>query len=165
MKELLIILTLTVGLGFLSTAQGSFSWTDSTFQVGQTRNIRLSIAHDGPCTAGPCYDYGDNKQIYDTLVSFFTRNQNISVTFIWNTSTSGSSQYNFYTSKRFAEVLIKELIRLGISEKRIAATGLGESRPLINEIELKKIEDRNKRFEADRRNNRIQIIITSAPNN
>lgn len=164
MKKLLSILTLTFGIMSLSYSQNTFNWTDNSFQVGQTRNIRLLMAFDGPCTAKPCYDYSDNKQTYDTLVTFLLNNKDVSLAFIWHTGTAGSSRYNFYYSKRVAEGLIKELIRLGISEKRMTAIGLGESRPIVSEEELKTIEDKDERLEADRQNNRIEIIITSAPN-
>lgn len=163
MKRLIIFLTIIAGFYNINLAQETFNWTDSIFKVGQTRNIHLSTACDGPCTVYPCYDLGDNKQTYDTLISFLKSNEGISIVFIWHTTTIGSSQYNFQTSKIFAEGLIEELIRLGVNKQQIAAIGFGESRPLVKEEELKEIEDRNLRFLMDWINKRIEVIITSTP--
>lgn len=163
-KILLIVNVLFLGKLNILCAQNTFNWYDSTYAIGQTKLIRLVMDVDGPCTLKPCYE--NNKQTYDTLIYFLKLHQNVSVVFLWHTATIGSSQYNFYRSKRNAQGLIDELIQLGIIEDRVSAMGMGESQPKINEIELKKIKDIDKRFETDvRLNNRIEIIITSTPDN
>jgi outer membrane protein OmpA-like peptidoglycan-associated protein len=164
MKRLLIILTLTIGLAKPLHAQEKFNWTDTTLSAGQTRTIQLMRAFNGSCDLKPCYDYGGNKQTYDTLVSFLKANKEISLAFLWHTWTYDDSGFNLHISKRMADGLIKELIRQGIEEKRISAIGLGESKPLVSENELQRIHDSKKRNEADRRNWRIEVVVTSAPN-
>jgi outer membrane protein OmpA-like peptidoglycan-associated protein len=111
----------------------------------------------------PWYEYGDNKLTLDTLLTFLNKNKGISVALILHTGTLGSSQYNFYYSMKVADVLLKELIRLGISEKKITTIGLGESRPIISEEEIKSIEDHDKKIQLDSVNRRVEIIITSVP--
>ena len=164
MKILRLFLILFLGLGSLVNAQTSFDWIDSTFEVGQKRNIQLLQAYDGPCTVYPCYDYLDNKLTYDTLTSFLKNNPGISVSFIWHTSTAGSDEYNFHLSKKMANGLVEELIRLGIKKERVNAIGLGESCPIIKEVELQMMEESEVRFQADRKNKRIELIITTVPN-
>ncbi|KAA3640115.1 MAG: hypothetical protein DWQ02_02525 [Bacteroidetes bacterium] len=70
MKNLSILAILFFIIPRESLTQNTFSWNDSKFYVGQSRNIKLERAFDGPCTVRPCYDYGNNKQTYDTLITF-----------------------------------------------------------------------------------------------
>ncbi len=144
-------------------AQDTFSWSDSIVKIGQTRNIRINVTLGGSCTMIPWYEYGDNKLTLDTLLTFLNKNNDISIALIWHTGTLGSSQYNFYYSKKLADALLKELIRLGISEKKITTIGLGESRPIISEEEIKSIKDHDKKIQLDSVNRRVEIIITSVP--
>ncbi|HEY9044294.1 MAG TPA: hypothetical protein VIN08_00275 [Ohtaekwangia sp.] len=158
--KLLTALTLNLITYTTSFAQGNFNWTDTLLTVGQTRTIHLSRAFDGPCTTKPCYTYYQNQNTYDTLLSFLNSNENVSVVFLWHTWTEDCYAYNFHVSQKMAQGLINELIKHGIGEKRIAAVGLGEARPLISVAELNKI-DPTKRFSVDRKNSRIEMIIVS----
>ncbi|MCR6640598.1 MAG: OmpA family protein [Sporocytophaga sp.] len=164
MKRLLSILILTFSFYHLAVAQEKFDWNDSIFKVGQTRNIPLALLYNGSSTLICSEDvYGINKLTFDSLVTFLNKNTEISAALIWHTGTIGSAKYNFLFSNKVAESLLKELIRLGISAKRITATGLGESRPIISEEEIKNNEDDDKKFQLDRINRRVEIIITAAP--
>jgi hypothetical protein len=137
----------------------SFNWSDTTFRIGSIRIVHLSRAFDGPCTVKPCYDYRNNKSVYDTIVSFLNRNQKISVAFLWHTRTIETPDYNLAISKRMAAGIIAELVRQGIDTNRLSAIGLGESMPIINEEELNAIKDHKERSHADRSNERVEIII------
>ncbi|MCR6640597.1 MAG: hypothetical protein NVV82_16750 [Sporocytophaga sp.] len=163
MKRILFILTLIIGLYSTVTAQETFNWNDSIFNVGQTRNVQISTAPQGPCGLYPCYEYRDNKLTFDTLIIFLNKNKGIAFAFIWHTGTFGSSDYNWHHSKKMANGLLNELIRLGINESRIATIGLGESRPIISEEEIKSIKDDDKKFQLGSINKRIEIIITVVP--
>lgn len=163
MKRILFILTLIIELYSTVTAQETFNWNDSIFIVGQTRNVKISTAPQGPCGLYPCYEYRDNKLTFDTLITFLNKNKGIAFAFIWHTGTFGSSDYNWHHSKKMANGLLNELIRLGIHERRITAIGLGESRSIISEEEIKSIEDQNKKGQLDSVNRRVEIIITTVP--
>jgi outer membrane protein OmpA-like peptidoglycan-associated protein len=162
MKQILFILTLFIGVYNKVLAQQSFNWSDSIVKIGETRNIRITMDYKS-CNLIPWYKYDDNKLTLDTLVTFLHNNTDISAALIWHTGTLGSSQYNFYYSKKLADALLKELIRIGISERRITAIGLGESRPIISEEEIKSIDDHDRKIQLDSINRRIEIIITSVP--
>jgi outer membrane protein OmpA-like peptidoglycan-associated protein len=88
----------------------------------------------------------------------------VGVNLVWHTWTEESSDYNLAVSKRMSEGLIVELIQQGIDKNRIAAIGFGEARPIFTEDELDKITDFKKRSEMDRMNERVEVIIVSAPN-
>ncbi len=162
MTKLLAVLTLNLASNCLLLAQAKFSWADTIPRVGQMRSIQLARAFDGSCTVRPCYEYYHNKETYDTLVSFLKKNDKVCVAFFWHTWTYDDYEYNLHISKRMADGLIEELVRQGISEDRIGAIGLGESRPLFSEAELKTMKD-DERNRRDRENWRVDVLITSAP--
>ena len=161
MKRILF-LPLIIGLYSRVLAQDTFNWNDSLVKIGQTRNIRIFMDYKS-CNLIPWYKYDDNKLTLDTVITFLNKNNDISIALIWHTGTLGSSQYNFYYSKKLADALLKELISLGVSERRITAIGLGESRPIISEEEIKSIDDHDRKIQLDSINRRIEIIITSVP--
>lgn len=160
------LVTITLAFGLLTSLYGqeNFNWTDTVFIVGQTRTVKLKRAFNGPCTAKPCYDFSTNKQTYDTLVDFLIRNKEVFVNLVWHTWTEDSPDYNLAVSKKMSEGLIVELIRQGIDKKRISAIGFGEARPIFPENELERIADYKLRSEKDRMNERVEVIIVSAPN-
>jgi hypothetical protein len=164
MIKSLVIITLSLGLLSSLNGQDKFNWTDTLFTAGQTRTIKLKRAFDGPCTVKPCYDFGTNKATYDTLVNFLKRNKEVSINLVWHTWTEGSSDYNLAISKRMSEGLILELARQGIEKGNIFSIGFGEARPIFSESDLEKITDYKKRSETDRENERVEVIIVSAPN-
>ena len=151
-----------MGISIIESAvaqKQSFNWSDTTLRIGSIRAVHLSRAFDGPCTQKPCYDYRNNKPVYDTIVSFLKRNQKVSVAFFWHTRTIETPDYNLAVSKRMATGIIAELVRQGIDANRISAIGLGESMPLITEEELNAIKDGKQKSQADRCNERIEIMI------
>jgi hypothetical protein len=164
MRKHIIIFILFFGLNQSLISQETFDWKDTIFTVGQSKNIVLRLAFDGPCTVYPCYNYAENKTTYDTLINFLKKNKNLTVVSIWTTSTIGSSEFNFDRSKKGASGLIEELKKQGINSDRIASVGIGEAKPLITENEINKITDNEIRHKTDLKNERIEIIITSAPN-
>ncbi|WP_018343196.1 OmpA family protein [Cytophaga aurantiaca] len=142
-------------------AQNEFTFNDTVFHVGQKKTVHIANAYDGPCTVSPCYDLGDNKKVYDSIVAFLNQNKTLRVAFFWYSDLRGSDEYNLYQSNIMAKGLISILMKLGIEEYRISSIGMGEAFPVMTNEQIEKLKTDDEKFSAHSKNRRVEIIILS----
>ena len=160
MRQILLVLISLISSASLF-AQNEFTFADTSFHIGQKKIVYIAQAYDGPCTGSPCYDLGDNKKIYDSIVTFLNKNQNVRVGLFWYSDLRGSDEYNLYQSNKMAAGLITILTQLGIDKLRISAIGMGEAFPIMTNEEIEKLKTDNEKYAAHHKNRRVEIIILS----
>lgn len=159
-----ISLTIFVSLLYSTflLAQNEFKFTDTTFHIGQKKVVYIAQAYDGPCTGSPCYDLGDNKKMYDSIVTFLNQNPTLRVGFFWYSDLRGSDEYNLYQSNKMAAGLITIVIKLGVDPIRISAIGMGKAFPVMTNEQIEKLKTDTGKYEAaHKKNRRVEIIILS----
>lgn len=151
MKPILILL---LSLVFSCSIAQTFSYADSSFQVGQTKTIDYFQFY-----THPIHDKS-NVLIFDSLATFLKVNKSIKIRILNYTDQRGSEPYNLRLSEGRAEMFKSHLIQRGIDTLRVEIEGLGESNPIYTEEEIFKMETEEEREMAYSRNERtvIQII-------
>lgn len=133
-----------------------FEWQDSTFEIGQKREIQLLFDFDGPCTIRPCYKFEENRKTIDSLILFLGRNPNIEIEIGYHQTQIGDKEYHQRISEIYAEGIKKELVARGISKDRIKSNGYVESMSIISQ---EKIEINAKKEKYLKINSRIEVEI------
>ncbi len=159
--KVLLLLFISLIYSVSLFAQNEFTFTDTAFYIGQKKIVHIAHAYDGPCTGSPCYDLGENKKVYDSIVAFLNRNTNLRVGFFWYSDLRGSAEYNLYQSNKMTAGLISILMQLGIDKIRISAMGMGEAFPIVTDEQIDKLKTDEEKFAAHRKNQRVEIIILS----
>jgi outer membrane protein OmpA-like peptidoglycan-associated protein len=140
--------------------ENKFEWQNLTFEIGQRREIKLKFDFDGLCTVRPCYKFAENALTIDTIVAFLNKNPNLQIEIRYHTNQRGKTEYNLKLSEKLAKGTKEELKIHGVAEERMTFKGYGESKPIISEKEIKKMKSEEEKEVANRRNKRIEIIIT-----
>lgn len=147
------ILTLILSLIFSLSFAQTFSYSDSSFQVGQTKTIDYYQFY-----THPIHDKS-NVLIFDSLETFLKDNQSIKIKISNYTDQRGSEAYNLRLSQGRADMFKSNLIHRGIDTLRIVSEGLGESEPIVTEEEIFKMETEEEREKAYSKNQRTVILI------
>lgn len=95
----------------------------------------------------------------DSLVDFLKKNKKVKIEVGVHTDFRGSDDYNLNISQKRAEFLKSYLQIKGISSNRMVAIGFGETKPVIEYEDWKKIKDTHRCGYYGRSNRRITIVI------
>ena len=144
-----LILSLIFSLSFAQT----FSYSDSTFQVGQTKTIDYYQFY-----THPIHDKL-NVRILDSLADFLKENNSLRIKIINHTQQRGTDKYNLKLSYHRADMFRIQLQEREIDTSRIQVEGLGERGPIITEEEILKMKTEEEKEEAYAKNERTVIII------
>jgi hypothetical protein len=148
----LIITISTIFLTNLLIGQ-TFNYQDSTFTIGQTKTLSsFSIGLD--CDYVEC-----NSDILDSLMDFLKTHKDLSVEIENHTDTRDYEQNNLELSQKRAERILKYLIEHGIDENRLTATGMGETKPIVSDEDIRKMTNDLDKELAHRQNRRVQVKI------
>lgn len=139
-------------------AQQTFLWSDTTFQIGSSRIINLRYDLDGPCSVAPCYDFMENRLIYDTLVTFLKDHPKLKIEISSHLDLGKKMTSNDDWSQLKADSTKAILVSKGINPEQIVAVGYGNKRQIVSEEEIEKIEIKSQ-WIARYQNTRIEIII------
>ena len=153
MKNILLILFF---LPILSIGQ-NFQLSDTVFQVGErfrTYNIKYSLDNG--------VRLKEETEFYlDTISDFLIRNKFIVIE-IGNFVDSCRESEDCYKITRYRAESIKDYFILkGINPKRIIAKGYGDTMPIINKTEQKKIKTTKEIEQARKKNTRTEFKIIS----
>lgn len=164
MQRSMIIKSIFIFSFFLSSglnvlAQREFTWTDTSFQIGSRRIINLRYDLDGPCTVVPCYDFMENRFIYDTLVSFLKDHPMLKIEISSHLDYGKDKTINDDWSKLKTDSMKGILVSKGITADRIAAVGYGNKKQIVSEEQIEGT-DKKSQWTARYKNTRIEIVIT-----
>ncbi|HNV95651.1 MAG TPA: OmpA family protein [Bacteroidales bacterium] len=95
-----------------------------------------------------------NEENLNKLVGWLNKNKKAKLEIIGYTDNMGSDNYNIKLSKRRAEYVKKQLISLGISEKRITTLAMGKKNPVST----------NETAEGRQLNRRVEFKVTNIKN-
>ncbi len=90
----------------------------------------------------------------DKIVDLLKLNDNLSVDLEANTDSRGNDQYNLKLSQARAQSCVDYLISKGIAATRLKSKGLGETNPLILEVDINKFPKKSEEWEAAHQKNR-----------
>jgi len=97
----------------------------------------------------------------DKIADLLILNDNLSVDIEANTDSRGNDDYNMKLSKARAQSCVDYLISKGIAINRLLSKGNGETKPLITEVEIKKLKAKSPEWEAaHQKNRRTALRIT-----
>jgi len=151
MKLILSILALIL---MSSLRAQTFTYQDSTFSLGQSKTLApFTIALD-------CEYIACNSDIIDSLVNFLRTHRELSVEIENHTDTRGSEQYNIEYSQKLADEIVKYLIQNGIAKNRLSAKGLGETKPIHTDQEIREMDQAIDQELAHLKNRRVVVKIT-----
>lgn len=95
-----------------------------------------------------------SMEILDKIVEVLKLNDNLSIELSSHTDARGNDAYNLALSQARAQSCVDYIISKGIAKNRIKATGYGETKPIIPEAEINKMEKGSPEFEAAHQKNR-----------
>ncbi len=95
-----------------------------------------------------------SKANLDKVVDLMVLNDNLSINIEANTDSRGNDKYNMKLSQARAQSCVDYLISKGIAQKRLFAKGLGETNPLIKEVDINKMVKKSPEWEAAHQKNR-----------
>jgi hypothetical protein len=113
-----IFITCCLLFNLSTTKCQTFDWADTSFEIGNKREIYLYYDCDGPCTVIPCANFRENHLIYDTLSTFLSSNPNIKIEIEYYFSNKGSDRYSINYGKRKAKGIQNELLKLGFLKRQ-----------------------------------------------
>lgn len=149
-KTLFIILSFTT----LSSFGQVFSLSDSLVSKGQyiaLYDIYFEFNKE---------NLQETEQLQlDSLVTFLKKNTKVNIELGVHTDFRGSDDYNLNISQKRADFLKNYLQTKGISSNRIVAIGFGETKPVIEYEDWKKIKDTHRCGYYGRSNRRVTIVI------
>ncbi len=146
---------------------GYFGRADEVVTKGKTeselftRDFALGKIPEGDIEIeGVEYDFNQatlrpkSKEILDKIVDILKINDNLSIELSSHTDARGNDDYNLKLSQARAQSCVDYIVSRGIPKNKIAATGYGETKPIIPEAEIKKMVDKSPEFEAAHQKNR-----------
>ena len=95
-----------------------------------------------------------SMEILDKIVDLMVLNDNLQIEINSHTDTRGSDKYNMKLSQGRAQSCVDYIISKGIGKDRVKAQGYGETKPLISDEEIAKMEPKSEEFEAAHQKNR-----------
>lgn len=133
-----------------------FKLTDTSVKVGQFQHLYHIHFELG----------SSNLQItgllqLDSILQFLKNNPTVKIELGVHTDFRGDNKLNLDLSKKRASTLQKYLVDKGIDATRIKAIGFGETKPVIEYEEWKKIMDTHRCGYYGRGNRRVTIVVTS----
>jgi OOP family OmpA-OmpF porin len=84
----------------------------------------------------------------EAVAEFMKKHSDATVVLEGHTSSIGDAQYNQVLSKKRADAVAKQLVKLGVADSRISTVGFGEER-LLNKAYRKSAHAENRRVEAN----------------
>ncbi len=95
-----------------------------------------------------------SMEILDKIVDLLKLNDNISIELSSHTDARGNDEYNLRLSQARAQSCVDYILSKGIAKARLIANGYGETRPIILEDEINKLEPKSEEFETAHQKNR-----------
>lgn len=153
MRQLLFILTLLLTNSEQSFGQTS-TFTDTTFKVGDK------------LVASPIY-FELNKAIIkresysylDSLAVFLIENKNLVIEVGNHTDSRTSNKYSTCLSCKRAKVIVSYLISKGVPTERLTAIGYLDTKPIITDAEIEKLQSKEEIEKAHQINRRTEFKI------
>jgi OmpA-OmpF porin, OOP family len=142
-------------LSFCGYSQDSgFSFTDSVFTVGATKNVYIDYCCNAHSLLKP-----QNMPILDSLVSFLKSNEQLVVEIQLHTDIRGTDKFNMTFSAANAEGLKYYLMENGIDTRRFTTKGMGERYPIYKQAYIDKNSNKEIREKLHAINRRTAIVI------
>lgn len=139
----------------------TFNWSDGIFEPSGKRTFNVVQDFDGKCTSKPCEYYVHNRMFADSIQHFMFLNRNAKIELGFHTDTRGSESYNEMIAEEWSKTTKELLVKRGVSESRITAVGYGESKPLVSDSTINKIQDKvfkEKIHALNRRFGQVRIL-------
>jgi len=95
-----------------------------------------------------------SMEILDKIVEILKVNDNLKIELSSHTDARGNDNYNLILSQGRAQSCVDYMISKGIPKARIVATGYGETKPIIPEVEINKMVPKSEEFETAHQKNR-----------
>lgn len=95
----------------------------------------------------------------DSLADFLIKNKSIKVEIGVHTDFRGDDKWNLDLSKKRAATLEQYLINKGVDKSKLVAIGFGETKPIIEYEDMKKITDTHRCGYYGRTNRRVTAVI------
>ncbi len=154
MKKNTILILFCLGFSCFSASQtkGNFSYTDTTFTVGQTRKIFVKYVLDKAKLLP------ESMPSIDSLYEFLEKNKNIKVVINVHSDSRPNRSCSKPTQNR-AQSIADTLVKRGIDIGRIVAQGWGDRKLLVNEETIKKAKSKEEREVLHALNRRTEIKI------
>lgn len=93
------------------------------------------------------------------LVDFLNNNSRLKIEIGGHTDTRGDAESNLFLSQERANSVVEYLIHQGIDASRLKAKGYGESKPIISDAEIAKLNADKAKEEAHQSNRRTEYKI------
>jgi len=141
-----------------SFGQNSFNWYDTSFQINSKKIIKLSYDLESYCSMNPCYDFGTNNLVYDTIIKFLKENSTLKIEIGVHEDSKASDLYCKERSERVAEYIKNILVENAINPDKLIPIGYGNTKRIIPESEII-LQEKMKQEYSRRTNSRIEITI------
>ncbi|MCH8903462.1 MAG: OmpA family protein [Bacteroidetes bacterium] len=158
MKYLLTILIVFLTLTVIAQEK-TFKLTDKSFELGSVYEVQLSFYN-------LCLNYEDSlalEELYnamlDSLTYFFNSNPNLRIEIGSHTDQRGGAEYNLQLSNKQAKHLRSLLVERGVKKNRLVTKGYGETKPLVDQVAIDKLETNNEKVMAYSSNMRFELKI------
>lgn len=117
---LFIVFTLTLSSGDLKSQTNTFNWTDTTFKIGSSRDIRFEYDFQGPCSIIPCYHLRGNAQKIEMIDSFLKQNPKVQILITYYMSSYYDVKFQERVSEQRTREIRNQLAIKGILNRQIS---------------------------------------------
>lgn len=140
----------------LSTVKAqTFTLQDTTFEVGDVLIRDIYFDFDALGILPESFPF------LDSLAAFMKENSNLSMEIGTHTDYRGAASYNLKLTEMRSKAIADYLERKEVDKERLSAVGYGETKPLIPNEEIEKMEEKQDREIALAKNRRTEFKILS----
>ena len=152
-KRISIILFLIV-IGNFSIAQ-NFNLNNNKFKVGDVYVSNPKILFD----LAKWTIIAESHSHLDSIAAFLLSHDSLIIEIGIHTDSRGSDKYSMRLDKKRAESIREYLIKKGIDSERLSAKGYGETKLIISDKKIEKMQTAQEKEEAHAVNRRTEFKI------